>query len=128
MSYLNIIITFLLSFSFISHYMVAILFFFFLKITFIFSLPWCHLVRWYVIFSYTQHKCLWPALLSLTPQVCSIRNCSFYTFGEGAVKWRVKFETKKKKEKAFDWKKYTDIHVTSFLKVCLYEREVSYQD
>ena len=30
----------------------------------------------------------------LTPQVCSIRNCSF---GEGVVKWRVKFETKKKK-------------------------------
>ena len=26
-----------------------------------------------------------PALLSLTPQVRSIINCSFYMFGEGAV-------------------------------------------
>jgi len=40
-----------------------------------------------------------PTLLSFDFQDCSIRNYSFYTFGEGAVKWQVKFKTKKGKKK-----------------------------
>ena len=61
-----------------------------------------------------------PTLLSFDFQDHSIKN---YSFGESAVKRRVKFKTKKKgKKKKNVWltvfqKKGTNIHVTPFLKV-----------
>jgi len=67
----------------------------------------------------------------LTSKTVQSENCSFYTFGEGAVKRRIKF--KKKERHLIDCvsnEKY--IHsrdvILSFLRVCLFERKVSYQE
>ena len=64
-------------------------------------------------------------------QVCSIRNCSLYTFwGGGRCKRQVKFKTKKEKNIQFTVlqikdKKYKHSCDLFFLKSCLFERKVS---